>query len=84
MNSDQDKQLREEEKKYLKKRESVWLDRIRPYQQRKIFFICGEKHVESEMFPSLLEQNRLQYTIICQQISLLFNATNPNSKLKQH
>ena len=61
-NSVEDKQIKEEQKKYHQIREKFWFSKIEKFTDGVVIFVCGQDHVES--FASLLIDNRCGIKIL--------------------
>ena len=49
----------EEHKKTFDKKESYWLNALKPYISKKIVFVCGSSHIKS--FSSLLSKSNIEH-----------------------
>lgn len=63
MTLQQDNQLTIEHKKYFRKREEFWVDKIQSQNYKNCLFVCGSDHLPS--FVETLSDHEIKYNIIC-------------------
>lgn len=68
-NSEQDRRIEEEKRKYHPVREKFWFDQIRGESPTTILFVCGADHLES--FQSLLSKSGYKAIILPKKFILL-------------
>lgn len=64
LDSIQDKQIKEELRKYYPTREQFWFNKISDCFDRNILFLCGSNHIES--FSLLLNSRQYKTEILCE------------------